>query len=175
MSSSCVICHWLRYFLLMACAPHLSFMLMVLALIMTWIFPPKMGYEGVFGVCAVFGGGCCGKLWTVPVGKGGGDGGGGGNSDWACCRASLMILGTYSYVVWNSSRASKVRFSLIWICSSVVIPYMYSLSRHFWDFVSMSVVKLAYVGLDCHACSSGVFFYGECAVCSGSLYFVFPF
>ena len=32
--------------------------------------------------------------------------------------------------------------SLFWICGSVVIPYVYSLSRYFWDFAFALSVRL---------------------------------
>ena len=34
---------------------------------------------------------------------------------------------------------SMALVSWFWICVSVVIPYVYSLSRYFWDFVFASV------------------------------------
>ena len=46
---------------------------------------------------------------------------------------------------------------LFWICVSVVIPCVYSLSRYFWDFCLELSVRLVYIGLDIHACSSRIF------------------
>ena len=79
----------------------------------------------------------------------GGDGG--GNSDLACCSVFLMILRMCLYMVQNSSGVSTALVSLFWICGSVVIPYMYSLSMYFWNFVFALPVWLAYVwvGLPC--------------------------
>ena len=36
--------------------------------------------------------------------------------------------------------------SLLWICIDVVIPYMFNLSRYFWDFVLEVLVRLVYAG-----------------------------
>lgn len=98
------------------------------------------------------------------------------NNKWVCCRASLMVVGACLYVVRNFFRVNMVRFFFFfWICDSDVIPYMYSLSRYCWNLAFTYVARLAYVGLDRHACLSGVFFYGECTVEGGGVYFVFCF
>lgn len=49
---------------------------------------------------------------------------GGGNIRWACCSASLTVLGMYLYVVHNSSGVNMPLVPLFWICASVVIPYV---------------------------------------------------
>jgi hypothetical protein len=64
-----------------------------------------------------------------------------------------MWYGILQGLVWSKF--------LFWICGDVVIPYMYSLSRYLWDLAFMSIVRLANVQLDHHACSSGVFFMGN--------------
>jgi hypothetical protein len=33
----CVVCHWHRYVILMTCAPHLSFLVVIFSLIMVWV------------------------------------------------------------------------------------------------------------------------------------------
>lgn len=58
-----VVCHWHRYAFLMACAPHLSFLVMVFSLMMDWIVCPRMGCGGMPGSCMlvmVIGGVVCG-------------------------------------------------------------------------------------------------------------------
>ena len=123
----------------MACAPHLSFLVVVLVLIIAWIFVPRVRCRGMFVVCVMFGGVWCGGCrWGIAD-----QGGGGGNNEWACCKASLMVLGACLYVVRNSSGVNIAKIALFWICGSVVIPYMYSLSRYCWDLAFMSVVRLA--------------------------------
>lgn len=76
-------------------------------------------------VVVVGGDACGGRVW---VGKGGGV-----NSEWACCRVALMILGVCLYMVRNSSRVSMVKVSLFGIYGNDVIPYMYNLLRYFWN------------------------------------------
>ena len=56
----------------------------------------------------------------------------GGNIIDACWRASLIVLGICVYLNLNSCGASMVPVTRFWICGSVVMPYMYSLSRYFW-------------------------------------------
>ena len=73
------------------------------------------------------------------------------NNITACC----LYMARNSYVV------SMARMSLFWICVIVVIPYMYSLLRYFWVFESTQFVRLAYVGLFFHVCSSGVVLMGN--------------
>ena len=79
----------------------------------------------------------------------------------ACWSASLVSLGICLYMAWNSYEVSMARVSLFWICVIVVIPYMYSLLRYFWVFESTQFVRLAYVGLFFHVCSSGVVLMGN--------------
>jgi hypothetical protein len=125
---------------------------------MVWIVCPSIGCGGVFRSCAMVASvHCvvCGWFqWGVSVGRG-------GNSEWACCNASFMILGACLYVVRNYSGVNMAIVSLFWICGSIVIPYAYSLSSYCWNFVFALFVKLAYVELDLHACSSGVFLMGN--------------
>ena len=61
----------------------------------------------------------------------------------------------------NSSCVSILLLVLFWICGRVVIPYVYSLSRYFWDFVLSSVVRLMYAGVVLHANSSWVCLMGN--------------
>ena len=65
-----------------------------------------------------------------------------GNNIEACCRASLMVLGAVYIFVWNSFGVSMDFVLGFWICGRVVMPYMYSLSRYFWDLVLESGVRL---------------------------------
>ena len=46
-----------------------------------------------------------------------------------------MVLGQFLYVVRNSSGVRVVVLEILRICGSVVMPYVYSLSRYFWDCV----------------------------------------
>ena len=78
----------------------------------------------------VFCGGVCGGGWVWVVCVMGV--GGMGNNVEACCMASLMDLGMYLYVFWNSFGVSMALMVWFWICVSVVMPYMYSLFRYFW-------------------------------------------
>ena len=38
----CECCHWHRYCFVMACAPHLSFLMEVFSLVMVWIARPRV-------------------------------------------------------------------------------------------------------------------------------------
>ena len=49
---SVILRHWHRYSLFMACAPHLSFLVVILSLIMVWISHPRAGRVDGF-VCWV--------------------------------------------------------------------------------------------------------------------------
>ena len=69
-----------------------------------------------------------GSGWSVS-------GGGVGNIVCACCSASLMVLGICLYLTLNSSGVSMPIVSGFWICTRVVMPYMYSFSRCFWVIV----------------------------------------
>lgn len=150
--------HWHRYALFMACAPHLSFLVMFFSLMMDWIARPRVGcvegiwWSGVFGF--VFGG-CRGwVIWGVGVGKV-------GKSVLMCCRATLMFLGICLYRSWNSS---GVRMSMVfgfWICAIVVMPNIYSLFKCFWIADLVVVERLAYDEVFRHACSRGVFLMGN--------------
>ena len=42
-----VICHWHKYVFFMACAPHLSFLVVVFPLVMAYIVCPNVGLGGV--------------------------------------------------------------------------------------------------------------------------------
>ena len=84
-----------------------------------------------------------------------------GNSIWACCSAAWIVLGACLYMVRNSSGERMALLVLFWICGRVVIPYVYSLSRNFRDFVLASSVRLAYVGVVLHADSSWVCLMGN--------------
>ena len=50
---------------------------------------------------------------------------------WACCSVALMVFGTCLHVIRNSSGVSMALLFLFWICVSVVMPYVYNLSRYF--------------------------------------------
>ena len=54
-----------------------------------------------------------------------------GNKICAWCSAALIVLGACLYMVRNLSGVSMALVVVFWICSRVVIPYMYSLSRNF--------------------------------------------
>ena len=128
----CIVCNWHRYVFLMACAPHLSYLAMVFSLGMVWIVQPKVGCGEVFvGVC------CVGCGWFPWDGGGGGDRG--RNSDLASCSAFLMILDACLYVVWNSYGDNTALVCFFWICGSIVITYVYSLSRYFRHFFALSL------------------------------------
>ena len=62
----CGSCHWHRYIRFMACAPHLSFLVVVFSFIIVWIVCPSVGCEvmvGVLEACACLEGGCV--VWVV--------------------------------------------------------------------------------------------------------------
>ena len=84
-----------------------------------------------------------------------------GNRSCAWCSAALIVLGACLYMVRNSSGVRMALMVVFWICSRVVIPYVYSLSRNFWDCILDSSVKLAYVGVDFHVSSSWVCLMGN--------------
>ena len=115
----CVDCYWHKYVLLIACAPHLSFLVMVLTLVMVWIALPRVDCVCVFGYWALLEGVSCSSggwiLWCV-------DGGEAGNSTLACCSASLIVFGECLYMVLNSSRVSMAIVSLFCIYVIVVMP-----------------------------------------------------
>ena len=67
----CGVFYWLRYCHLMVCAPHLSFIVVVLVLIMAWSFVPRVRRSGMLGVCMLFGGVWCGGCRWDSAGKGG--------------------------------------------------------------------------------------------------------
>ena len=75
---------------MMACAPHLSFLIEVLSCVMVWIARPRVGWgRGCIWVGVIFVGVCCGR-WVrgrccVSMV-------GGGNIVVACWSASLMVL-----------------------------------------------------------------------------------
>ena len=72
----------------------------------------------------------------------------------AWCSTALIVLGACLYMVWNSSGVSMALVVVFWICSRVVIPYVYSLSKNFWDCILDSSVELVYAGVDFHVSSS---------------------
>jgi hypothetical protein len=94
---------------------------------------------------------------------------GGGNSERGCCNASLIVLGMCLYVVWNSSGVSMAHVSLFWICGSVVILYVYNVTRQCWDLAFALPARLAYVGLGWISMLvlEGLFFNGKCMVSCG--------
>ena len=117
----CVDCHWHRYVLLIACTPHLSFMVMVFTLVMMWIALPRVDCVCVFGYWVLLEGVGCSSggrgwvLWSV-------DGGRVGNSTLACCSASLIVFGVCLYMVPKSYGVSMAILSLFCICVIVVMP-----------------------------------------------------
>ena len=121
--------------------------MVVLTLVIAWIARPRV-------IVGVICGGC--GLIVVRI-----NGSVMGNIVVACCRASLMVLDVCLYVSWNSFGVIIAIVSLFWICISVVMPYVYSLLRYFWDFILEVSVRLVYIGLDSHVCSSGVFLRGK--------------
>lgn len=58
-----------------------------------------------------------------------------GNNICACWSAALMVLGEFLYIVRNSSGVRMAVLVLFRSCDSVVMPYVYSLSRYFWDCI----------------------------------------
>ena len=72
-----------------------------------------------------------------------------------------MVLGEFLYVMQNSSGVRMAVLVLFWICGSVVMPYVYSLSRYFWDCILEWSGRVVYVGLFLHAVSCGVFLTGK--------------
>ena len=62
---------------------------------------------------------------------GGVGGSGWGNSMWACCSVALMVFGTCLYVVRNSSGERITLVLVFWIYISVVMSYVYNLSKYF--------------------------------------------
>ena len=72
----------------------------------------------------------CGRCWE------------GGNSVVACWRASLMVLGICLYVDWNFFGVSMVLVYWFWSCGSVMMLYIYSLLRYFWDWDLERSVRL---------------------------------
>ena len=114
----CVDCHWHRYVLLIACAPHLSFLVMVFTLIMVWIALPRVCCVCVFGYWVLLEGvGCSSGGWVLW----GLDGGGAGNSTLACCSVSLIVFCVCLYMVLNSSGVSMARSFLFCICVIIVM------------------------------------------------------
>lgn len=53
-----VVFHWHKYAFFRACAPHLSFLVMVFPLIMEWIVCPRMSCGRVLGSCMLVMGIC---------------------------------------------------------------------------------------------------------------------
>ena len=89
----CGSCHWHRYIRFMACAPHLSFRVLVLSLIIFWMGCPSVDCEmmgGVLEVCVSWGR----AVDVVGVWV--------GNNFAACWRASLISFGACLYLAWNS-------------------------------------------------------------------------
>ena len=82
----------------MACAPHLSFLVLVFSFIIVCITCPSGG-----SICCVFvvfmSCANCMFLWGVCGCEC-------GNSIWACCSALLMVFGACVYMVRNSSCVS---------------------------------------------------------------------
>ena len=81
----------------MACAPHLSFLVVFFSLIIDWIICPRGICGEVFELDVVVVCGC-GEVcsWVLMGGEGGG--GGEGNNVLAGCTTSLMSLGAYVYM-----------------------------------------------------------------------------
>ena len=72
-----------------------------------------------------------------------------------------MVLGEFLYVMLNSSGVRMNVLVLFKICDKVVIPYVYNLSKYFWDCVFEWSEKVWYMGLVFHIISSGVFLIGK--------------
>jgi hypothetical protein len=68
-----------------------------------------------------------------------------------------MVLGEFLYVVRNSSGVRMDVLVLFRIWGSVVMPYVYSLSKYCWDCKMEWSGRVSYMGLVLHAISSGVF------------------
>ena len=139
------VCHWHRYVILMACAPHLSFLVVVFSLIMVLIARPRVGCVEEVGLCVILVEVCCDDwgwfVWGVS-------GGGVGNNVLACCSVALMVLGVFLYMSRNSFGVSMPILSGFWICAIIVIPYMYSLSKCFLSFCFGGILR-GWRMLDC--------------------------
>ena len=72
-----------------------------------------------------------------------------------------MVLGELLYVMRNSSGVRMDVLVLFKICDRVVIPYVYNLSKYFWDCIFEWSEKVWYMGLVFHIISSGVFLIGK--------------
>ena len=59
------------YVYLMACAPHLSFLVVVFSVVILWVAHPSMGCEGRCGFCTIFVG-VYYASWRLLWGVGGG-------------------------------------------------------------------------------------------------------
>lgn len=100
-------------------------------------------------------------LFALTRVVGGVGGYGWGNKNWACCSVVLMVFDTCLYVVRNSFGVNMVMLFLFWICVSVIMSYVYSLSRFLWDCDLELSVRLAYAGLVLHANSNEVLLMGN--------------
>ena len=58
------------------------------------------------------------------------------------CHWGEIVFGHVLCVVKNSTGVSMTLVSLFWICGSIVIPYVYSLFKYFWDFFFALPVRL---------------------------------
>ena len=139
--------------LLMACAPHLSFLVVIFSFSIFCIACPSGGSDCCVFVRLV---GCVGcMLFRVACDCVC------GNNVWAWSSASFIVLGAYLCMVRNSSCVRMALLVSFWICGKVVMPYVYSLSRNFWDFALSFSVRLTYMGLDFQANSSWVCLMGN--------------
>jgi hypothetical protein len=137
----------------MACAPHLSFLVVVFSFMILCMAFPSIGFR----LGSVFCVGCC-ISWGVLWGAGWCVW---GNSICACCSAALMVLGEFLYVMRNSYGVRVDVLFVFMICDSVVMPYVYSLSRYFWDCILEWSERVWYMGLVLHVISNGVFLIGK--------------
>ena len=120
----------------MACTPHLFFLVVVFSLIILYMACPSGGLTCCVFVRLVGNVGCKFLKGVLDCGS--------GNRICACSNASLMVLGACLCMLRNFSGVSMTLLVLFWICGRVVMPYVYNLSRNFWDFALSFSVRLAY-------------------------------
>ena len=165
---SCVICHSHRYMRFIACASHLSFLVLALSLIIFWMGCPSVGCKFIEGVLLVF------VSWGRVVDIMGVMGMGIGNNMAACFRASLISFGACLYLVrnswgWGWFLFRDFGFEVGWWCHICKIylvicgfwRWSFPWGWRSWSWLSKTIIM--------------EFFYGEWSFCGRDMYFVFSF